>query len=257
MQTCTRSRFSKMATRFTLGNDGGAYVTTQITATDPPFTALNSTLGITQFYPGLSIHPTNASVAIGGTQDNGTVIYSGALTWNDVECGDGGYTAIDFTTPATMYAACEQFNIFKSTSNGMFGSWNAALNGINTGDRVDFIPPLVMDPSNSQKLYFGTDRVYQTTNGAASWLAISPDLTGGDPFFGVISTIAVAPSNSNTVYAGTWITASKSRPTLARPSPLGRTLAQGCRLVLLPMSRSILQFPPSPMSRSAVYWLWR
>jgi photosystem II stability/assembly factor-like uncharacterized protein len=186
-----------------VGNDGGAYVTTQITATDPQFTGLNSTLGITQFYPGLSIHPTNANVAIGGNQDNGTVVYSGALTWNDVECGDGGYTAIDSITPSTMYAACEQFNIFKSTSNGVFGSWTPVLDGIDTGDRVDFIPPLVMDPSNPQRLYFGTDRVYQTNNGALNWTAISPDLTGGDPFSGVISTIAVASSNSNTVYAGT------------------------------------------------------
>ncbi len=186
-----------------LGNDGGAYVTTQITASNPSFTALNSALGITQFYPGLSIHPTNVRIAIGGTQDNGTVIYSGALTWNDVVCGDGGYTAIDFITPATMYAACQRFNIFKSTSNGAFGSWNVALNGINTGDRVDFIPPLVMDPSNSQTLYFGTNRVYQTMNGASNWTAISPDLTGGNNFFGVLSTIAVAPNNSNTVYVGT------------------------------------------------------
>jgi photosystem II stability/assembly factor-like uncharacterized protein len=186
-----------------LGNDGGAYVTTQITASNPSFTALNPTLGLTQFYPGLSIHPTNAAVAIGGTQDNGTVIYSGALTWNDVVCGDGGYTAIDFNTPTTMYAACQQFNIFKSTSNGAVGSWNASLNGINTGDRVDFIPPLVMDLSNSQTLYFGTNRLYQTTNGASSWTAISPDLTGGDSFFGVLSAIAVAPNNSNTVYVGT------------------------------------------------------
>lgn len=186
-----------------LGNDGGAYVTTQITASNPSFTALNSTLGLTQFFPGLSIHPTNASIALGGTQDNGTVLYSGALTWNDVVCGDGGYTAIDFNTPSTMFAACQQFNIFKSTSNGTFGTWNAALNGINTGDRIDFIPPLVMDPSNPQKLYFGTHRVYQTTNGASNWTAISPDLTGGDPFFGVLTTIAVAPNNPNTVYAGT------------------------------------------------------
>jgi photosystem II stability/assembly factor-like uncharacterized protein len=186
-----------------LGNDGGAYVTTQITASNPSFTALNSTLGITQFYPGLSIHPTNAAIAIGGTQDNGTVLYSGNLTWNDVECGDGSYTAIDFNTPATMYAACVQFSIYKSTSNGAFGTWNSASTGINTNDRVDFIPPLVMDPSNPQTLYFGTNRLYQTTNGASNWTAISPDLTGGGSFFGVLTTMAVAPNNSNTVYVGT------------------------------------------------------
>jgi hypothetical protein len=60
-----------------------------------------------------------------------------------------------------------------------------------------------MDPSNPGTLYFGTFRVYQTTNGASSWTAISPDLTNGNSFFGVISAITVAPSDSNTVYIGT------------------------------------------------------
>jgi photosystem II stability/assembly factor-like uncharacterized protein len=195
--------FSRDGGKLYLGNDGGAYSTTQITATSPAFTALNSTLALTQFYPGLSIHPTNPAIAIGGNQDNGTVIYSGSLTWRDVVCGDGSATAIDFTTPSTMYAACNQISISKSTSSGAFGSWSSAQNGINTSDRVDFIPPLAMDPSRSQTLYFGTFRVYQTTNGASNWTAISPDLTGGDSFFGVISAIAVAPNNSNTVYIGT------------------------------------------------------
>ncbi|MFL6530617.1 MAG: dockerin type I domain-containing protein, partial [Chthoniobacterales bacterium] len=194
--------FSSDGQTLYLGNDGGAYVTTQVTAPQPSFSALNNTLGLIQFYPGIAHHPTNANVLLGGAQDNGSVLYSGMPAWNDVVCGDGGYAAIDFNTPATMYAACQQISVNKSTSSGSFGSWTGASNGISTGDRVDFIPPLVMDPSSPQTLYFGTYRVYRTTNGAASWTAISPDLTGGDSFFGVISTIAVAPSNSNVVYIG-------------------------------------------------------
>jgi photosystem II stability/assembly factor-like uncharacterized protein len=186
-----------------LGNDGGAYKTTQVTAPNPSYTALNSTLELTQFYPGLSIHPTDPNISLGGTQDNGTVLFSGAPTWNQVECGDGGYTAIDFNTPSTMYTACQQVSIYKSTGNGVFGSWSSVVNGINPTDRNAFIAPLVMDPSNPQTLYFGTYRVYRTTNGAASWSAISPDLTGGGSFFGVLNTIAVAPTDSNTVYVGT------------------------------------------------------
>ncbi|MGI9088512.1 MAG: WD40/YVTN/BNR-like repeat-containing protein [Chthoniobacterales bacterium] len=186
-----------------LGNDGGAYVATQITASDPVFTALNTSLGITQFYPGLTMHPTNPGIAIGGTQDNGTVLFSGAPTWNDVVCGDGGYTAIDFNTPSTIYAECQEIDIIKSTAGGAFDTWTFMTDGIDVRDRVDFIPPLTMDPSNSQTLYFGTDRVYQTTDGAIAWTAISPDLTSGDSFFGVLSTIAVAPNDSNTVYVGT------------------------------------------------------
>ena len=191
--------FSPDGSKLYLGNDGGAYSTTQITDTSPTFTALNSTLGISQFYPGLSIHPSNPAISIGGTQDNGTVLYNGALTWNQVTCGDGGYTAIDFAIPSTMYRACQNIDIQKSPSGGAFGTWGVGDIGIDYSDRHDFIPPLVMDPSQSNTLYFGTYRVYQTTDGASSWMVISPSLTS----FSAIATIAVAPSDSNTVYAGT------------------------------------------------------
>jgi photosystem II stability/assembly factor-like uncharacterized protein len=195
--------FSSDGNTLYLGNDGGAYVATQVTDPTPSFTALNNTLGITQYYPGIASHPTSAAPMLGGTQDNGTVLYSGIPTWQNVTCGDGGYTVIDPRNPSTMYTGCQLINLLKSTSSGTFGTWNQVINGINTTDRVDFIPPFVMDPSNSQKLYFGSYRIYQTNDGAASWTAISPDLTSGDSFFGVISAIAVAPSNSSTVYVGT------------------------------------------------------
>jgi photosystem II stability/assembly factor-like uncharacterized protein len=186
-----------------LGNDGGVYNTTQITTAKPTFTGLNPTLAVTQFYPGLTIDPANPAIAIGGTQDNGTDLYSGKLTWEDVTCGDGSYTAIDTSNPNTMYAACNRIDVEKSTSSGKFGSWSTMESGIDTSDRVDFIPPMVMDPEAPQTLYFGTYRIYQTTNGASSWTAISPDLTNGPAFWGVVTPIAVAPSNRNVVYAGT------------------------------------------------------
>jgi photosystem II stability/assembly factor-like uncharacterized protein len=195
--------FSPAGGKLYLGNDGGMYVTTQVTAGNPAFTALNTTLSVTQFYPGITILPGNPSVAMGGTQDNGTVIYSGSSTWNQVTCGDGSYTAIDFVNTNNYYAACEEIYVQKSTAAGASNSWALAVNGINTGDRVDFIPPLVMDPSNSSTLYFGTYRVYQTTNGAGVWTPVSPDLTNGSGFWAVVTSIAVAPTDSNTVYAGT------------------------------------------------------
>jgi photosystem II stability/assembly factor-like uncharacterized protein len=44
--------FSRDGKTLYLGNDGGAYSTTQITAASPVFRELNATLAITQFYPG-------------------------------------------------------------------------------------------------------------------------------------------------------------------------------------------------------------
>ena len=189
-----------------VGNDGGVYSTTgaQITAAVPSFTALNSTLATAQLYPGLSIDPSNSSIAIGGTQDNGTELYSGpSLVWHQVACGDGSATAIDPALTSTMYAVCTQTDIEKSTQSGAFLSWSAAATGINNGEQVEFSPPLALDPSTPENLYFGTQYLYQTVNGAGSWQKISPNLTSNSGFWSVVTAIAVAPSSSNTVYVGT------------------------------------------------------
>jgi hypothetical protein len=70
-----------------------------------------------------------------------------------------------------------------------------------------------MDPNNNNVLYYGTDRVYRTTNAAGSWSALSGDRTDAIPGtrLGTVTTIAVAPSNSDVIYAGTddshvWVT---------------------------------------------------
>jgi len=62
-----------------------------------------------------------------------------------------------------------------------------------------------MDPNNNNTLYYGTDRVYRTTNGANLWTAISPKLTDGIPGtrLGTVSTIGVSPVLSGVIWAGT------------------------------------------------------
>src|SRR6185436_16461940 len=65
-------------------------------------------------------------------------------------------------------------------------------------------------------IYLGSNLLFRSTNSAGSWTAISGDLTNGNQgvngvVFGTITTIAVAPSNRNTIYIGTddgnvWVT---------------------------------------------------
>ena len=189
--------FSSDGLKLYAGNDGGVWSTTDVSASSVNWTNLNSSLATTQFYPGLSIHPTNVNIAFGGTQDNGTEQYTGSLAWNWVTCGDGGWTAIDPAMPTTVYSGCGSLDvnlIQKSTSGGATG-WTSAQNGIQNEVR-EFIPPLVIDPSNPLILYFGTSRVYQTINGAGAWTAISTAAVSP------LTTIAVAPSDSNTLYVG-------------------------------------------------------
>jgi len=221
--------FTSTGATMYVGNDGGVWKTSGSPTGSPVagfWTNLNQTLQITQFYPGVSIHPSNAGFAMGGTQDNDVQIYQGFtsptanLLWKAAEIGcDGGFTAIDFNVPSTSYGECEYipnnppFPIIAVTfdGDGILGNGFLVNTGIDPTDRGSFIPPLVMDPNNSNALYFGTCRIWQSTNGALSWSAISPDVTSAahaadcsDPS-GVaptLTTIAIAKGTSNTIYAG-------------------------------------------------------
>jgi photosystem II stability/assembly factor-like uncharacterized protein len=198
-----------------VGNDGGMWSTTQIASTNINWTNLNTGLATEQFYPGLSIDSNNVNIGFGGTQDNGTELYSGTTTWNVVSCGDGGVTLIDNTTnPLTVYANCIENSFYKSTNGGQ--NFQSAQNGINAKDRVNWTPPAALDLTNPQRLYFGTQYVYQTTNGAGLWTQISPDLTGGNG--NTLQAIAVSPVNPNTVWAAAGSQVSMTQNALAGTS---------------------------------------
>lgn len=193
--------FTSDGSKLYIANDGGMYFTTDITAplNTLRWNSLNDSLAITQFYPGMSVDPDNIASAIGGTQDNGTQRYSGALSWNSVTCGDGGFTAIDPSAPLIAYGACQDIAIQRTLTLNGSTSWVPATYGIDQNDNSQFIPPFVMDPSNPQVLYFGTFRLWQSQDSAGKWKPVSGNLTRGS---GTLKTIAVAPSDSNTVYVG-------------------------------------------------------
>ena len=179
--------------------DGGVWVTTNPTGATVTWTSLNSTFATAEYYPGLSINPSNVNNTFAGTQDNYTEQYTGSPEWTIITpCGDGGATAIDFVNPLNIYVNCIELSLYKSTDGG--NTFSQMTNGFNFSDSTAWTPPLVMDPENSATLYFGTNFAYQTTNGAGLWTAISPDITKGNG--DNLSALAVAPSDSNTVYSG-------------------------------------------------------
>ncbi len=217
--------FSSDGTKLYVGTDGGVWSTSLSATGVGTWSNLNSALAVTQFYPGLSMDPLTPSLAFAGSQDNGAQQYSGQLAWNYIGCGDGAETAFDYSDLNTLYVGCAYVPpnlnpdgtpapfLFKLTANPPTAA--AADTGIDGSDRGWFIPPLTMDPSNPNILYFGTYRVYQTTDAGNTWSPISDNLTatplGGPTIFDTISTIAVAPSDSSTVYVGTndgllWVT---------------------------------------------------
>jgi photosystem II stability/assembly factor-like uncharacterized protein len=215
--------FSGDGTSFFVGNDGGVWGVTgnsNITATPIPWLNLNNpSLQITEPYPGLSMDPTSDTISFFGSQDNGFAHYTGSTAWADATgnvdgnfgtCGDGNRTLIDPTNNQVVYATCVDFNspsanlINKSVNGGT--TFAEAQTGITITDPSEFIPPITLDPSNTQTLYWGNFQLYQSTNGGASWTPITGDLTGTQALGltnGGLTSIAVASSNFNFVYVTT------------------------------------------------------
>jgi len=190
--------------RMYLGNDGGVWRTDDTEAATVTWTNLNNLpLQITQFYPSLSIHPSDPAIAFGGTQDNGSQNYNGNSIWtNNNACGDGGWTLIDPAIPSTVYTLCQLIMLQKSVTNGTPHSFRLARTGISLADPVNFIAPMAIDPANPNRLYFGTIKVYQTVDGATSWQA----LNGGAALNTNTVVVALAVgggANGNVVYAAT------------------------------------------------------
>ncbi|MEK6283139.1 MAG: Calx-beta domain-containing protein [Acidobacteriota bacterium] len=178
-----------------IANDGGLWKSTNGAGT---FTSLNSTLGLTMF-TSYDLHPTDASRSYGGTQDNGTQKRTGAQAWREFMTGDGGQTFVDALDPSIVYTTYVAHTIYRLNNHGeTFGAeiGNAGKFG---NDRVAFYPPFVGNEANSN-LYFGTYRLYVSTNRGTSWTVPGggTDLTFG----GVLSAIAVSRTNTNVIYTG-------------------------------------------------------
>lgn len=166
-------------------------------ATQMSWASINNNYGVTQFYHG-GVFP-DGKTYFGGTQDNGTLRGSddsGANKWREIFGGDGGYVAVNPDSPNEIYVETTRLSLRKSTDGGQtFGS---AVSGA-AGSTL-FITPFAMDPSDPQRLWLGgTFRPQRSRNGAGSWQQAGADFATQ----GIISALAVAPTNANFVLAGT------------------------------------------------------
>jgi hypothetical protein len=199
------------------GSDGGIYRSNDAGA---HWTSLsNATFSATQFM-SVAIHPTDPSYTIGGTQDNGTEMLRSDGTWRRTDFGDGGYSAIDQTSPTngvTMYHTYFNSNAAGGAVMGYafsedvnaFESWTfrgcqiaGAGNGITCTDSVLFYAPLETGPGTPNTVYYGTDRLYRSDNKGLLHTIVSQapiELnTAVTPPAGIpISAIGIAPTDDN------------------------------------------------------------
>jgi hypothetical protein len=205
-----------------IATDGGLYRCNDSSGTNGSIASVPG-LGITQFY-GASINPVSGRI-FGGTQDNGTRLFTGNIAnWTQSAGGDGGYTATDPADANYFYGTIYWALHFRSTNGGANTSYiyNTA-NPIADADNeamVNFENYLALDPNNSSRMLVCARRLWRSNNVKAAspdWFIIKPDIAppgnrrpgpgGGNAHFATnnpynISTVAVAPGNSNVIWVG-------------------------------------------------------
>jgi photosystem II stability/assembly factor-like uncharacterized protein len=177
-------------------NDGGIYQTTDGGVT---WTDLSNGLGISQIYR-IGTSATNPNINMTGLQDNGSRKFD-AGTWSYATGGDGCECIIDYQNPQNMYGSYVQGRIY-ATTDAWATTTTTISNNIPGTPTGSWVTPYVMDPVSPATLYAGYADVYKTTNRGSSWTAISSGLTGSTSK--TLKTLAVAPSDNQTIYAATF-----------------------------------------------------
>ncbi|PLX03699.1 MAG: glycosyl hydrolase [Marinilabiliales bacterium] len=184
-----------------LGNDGGFY-----TSLNGGNTWIwNEKLPITQFYT-CEVDEQNPERIYGGAQDNGTnrTLSGNFDDWENIFGGDGFRVLVNPLDNNYVYAEYQYGGLGRSTNGGL--SFSSATNGISGYNRFNWNSPLVFDPQNPSTLYFASQKLYKSTNNAASWTAISGDLTNGQGngniVFNTITSISVSPLDQDYIYTG-------------------------------------------------------
>lgn len=205
------------------GNDGGIWRTDGVLNNTVSWRQVNDTLSFTQFQ-SVAMHPDDANLIIGGTQDNGTNKFSGNVAWEHFRGGDGdgGFTLIDQSNPQVMYHT--RFNRTRTqTASALMGPYVSSdggqlwtprtcsgctpqVGGFNPDDRVAFYAPLAQHTGfisgEGNVVYFGTHRLYRTSNRGVTWTGLGAsgdgfgsDLTKGTT--GFLTAIAAYPKLDN------------------------------------------------------------
>ncbi|MGH7594782.1 MAG: FlgD immunoglobulin-like domain containing protein [bacterium] len=175
--------------------DGGVFRTIDGGET---FEACNGGYQTTQFYNGFASSQNDSNLAIGGLQDNNTVIYKGTTTWSVGHIGgDGGWAAIDPANDEVLYGTSQFLNLSKSLTGGR--SWfNISPPGNN---RITiFEAPFVVGFDNPNIIYAGRDLIYKSVNGGSQWATTNDGIPlDGNPAVAM----AISQQNSSVVYVAT------------------------------------------------------
>ncbi len=161
-------------------NDGGVYKTSN---GGTNWNYVGSGIITGQLYR-MGVSQTVSGDIIAGLQDNGTKSVNGG-TWEDVIGGDGMDCDIDYTNNNIQYGEYQNGALQKTTNH-----WVTSTDiGFQDGQ---WVTPFAIDPSVHTTIYSAPNHLLKSTNQGANWAHVSNES---------VTEFAIAPSNSNYIYA--------------------------------------------------------
>jgi photosystem II stability/assembly factor-like uncharacterized protein len=167
------------------GNDGGVYRSNNSGAS---WTPLNKGLGITEV-EYLGSDPNTWQWLMAGTQDNGTIRYTGSTEWEHIADGDGGDCGVNQLNPDEVYHSFYNVSLERSDDKGDTWTWLAppAVPSL-------FYPPVEVSGAT---LAIGGASLVITRTGGPPWTTVSLGLPSGD------GASAMRAADANTFIIGT------------------------------------------------------
>lgn len=174
-----------------LCTDGGLYRLDDSLGTT---LSLSEGLNITHFY-NIAVSEKDTVKLLGGSLDNGSRYKNVNSFWKHTTGGDGFACAINSKDTNIMYTSSQNGAIYRTTN-----SWNGFGMITPSGQSGAFSTELLLNPQNPSSLYTIFHNVYKASNHATIWNPIS-NFTSFSAS-GKLQLLAVAPQDSNVIYAG-------------------------------------------------------
>jgi photosystem II stability/assembly factor-like uncharacterized protein len=170
------------------GSDGGIFRSANGGAT---WKALNNGLGITEV-EYLAGDPSTSKWLMAGTQDNGTIRYTGSLQWDAIAGGDGGDCGVNQLNPDVIYHSFYKVSLERSPDKG--NSWTDLGLPWPPAYASLFYPPIEVFGST---VAIGAASLLVTRSGAQPWTPVAIGLGARE-----VPT-AMREIDANTILVGT------------------------------------------------------
>jgi photosystem II stability/assembly factor-like uncharacterized protein/PKD repeat protein len=179
-----------------VGSDGGIWqLSTPEDTVAQRWKDLNGNLSITQF-TNAALDPSDVNVVYGGSQDNGTEKFNGALGWSLIQPGDGGFTRVSAQNPQRIYQEFFSVSLQRSDDGGNTFSFIAPPNA--SPNNANFYVPYVLNPANGDEILYGTDTLYESTDAGNTWSTVGTPGSSFNAADAPIDVIAVSGTGAST-----------------------------------------------------------